>query len=403
MDPEIRSARAEEMEEFARCARTGFGLPQEFKINLKPEWTLCAFTGGKLATSYAAWPLMMYFGQTQVPVAGITMVSTFPIYRRHSFLRKVTEAHFRRLYERQEQSISALLASMAAIYQRYGYAVVTTRCGYSVEPQYLRFTGPLPESGEFYEAGESDLEIMLDLYGRFASLRTGCLRRGELMQVAPGSSFTVLKSMPPALPPVKLIYSQAGKPRGYIIYSLLRDTSQGNPMGQRLVIQDLVWLSAEAYQAIWRLLSRMDLICRIDWGKAPPDDPLPHLLLEPRKLNMTCCDGLLARLVDIERALPQRTYVGEAELTFEVIDELCSWNRGVWKMSVSPSGNQIARSGLEPQLKMPVSSLAMLVFGQISASRAAAMGRLEEVIPGSLALWDQVMRTPSLPCCFDSF
>jgi predicted acetyltransferase len=403
METEIRPARAEEMAEFTRCARTGFGLPEEFKLQLKPEWTLCAFTGGKLATSYAAWPLTMYFGQKQVPVAGITMVSTFPIYRRRNLLRQVTETHFRQLHERREYSITALLASMAAIYQRYGYAVVTTRYGYMVEPQYLRFIDNLPESGQFREAGESDIQTMLDLYHQFASTRVGCLRRGDNMQIAPGSTFTVLRSMPPALPAIKLIYLQSGQPRGYIIYSLVRDTSGGDPMGQRLVIQDLVWLSPAAYRAIWGLLSNMDLICRIEWKKAPPDDPLPHLLLEPRKLNTTSSDQLLARIVDVENALPQRSYNGEAELTFDVVDDLCPWNRGAWKMSVSPRGNHIVRTGFEAQLKMPVSSLAMLMFGQISPSRAAAMGRLDELIPGSLALWDQVMRTPAPPFCADSF
>jgi predicted acetyltransferase len=403
MEPEIRSARADEMEEFTRCVRTGFGLPQEFKLNLPPDWTLCAFSEGKLATSYAAWPLTMQFGNIQVPVAGITMVSTFPAYRRRNYLRKVVQAHFRRLHEHGGQPIAALLASMAAIYQRYGYAVVSTRSGYSIEPQYLRFALKLPANGLFREAGESDLELMLDLYHRFISGKVGCLHRGEGMQVAPGSTFSVWNSMPPALPAVRLIYYQAGKPQGYVIYSQVRDVSPGNPMGQRLVVQDLVWLSPEAYYAIWGLFSNMDIISRVDWGKAPPDDPLPHLLLEPRKLNITSADGLLARIVDVERALSERPYTVEGDLTFEVIDDLCPWNSGAWRLSVSPQGNQIARTDREAQLKMPLSTLAMLFFGQIGASQAAAMGRLDVSLPGSLSLWDRVMSTPSRPFCADSF
>ncbi|MBN1191712.1 MAG: GNAT family N-acetyltransferase [Dehalococcoidales bacterium] len=402
MEPDIRAARPEEMEEFARCARTGFGLPGDFNINLKPEWTLCAFAGSKLATSYAAWPLTMYFGETQVPVAGVTMVSTFPVYRRNNYLRKVTEAHFSHLHERQEQSITALLPSMAAIYQRYGYGVVSSRNRYSIEPRQVRFAFDLPESGDFHEAGDKELGTMLELYRHFASTKIGYLRRGERMQVAPGAVFNVLNSMPPALPAVRLIFRQAGKPQGYIIYSITRDASR-DPMGQKLMIQDLVWLTPAAYHSIWRLLSNMDLVSSIEWGKVPPDDPLPHLLLEPRKINITSADGLMARIVDIESALPQRIYNGEADLTFEVIDDLCEWNRGTWKMSISPYGNQVARTALEAQIRMPVSTLAMLIFGQISASRAAAMGRLDEIIPGSAYLWDGVMRTSSPPFCADIF
>jgi predicted acetyltransferase len=403
MEPEIRSARAEEMEEFTRCARIGFGLPPEFKIELQPDWTLCAFSGGKLATSYAAWPLTMQFGAAQVPVAGVTMVSTLPVYRRRNYLRKVTEAHFSRLHECGGSSITALFASMAAIYQRYGYAVVSTRSGYSVEPQYLRFALKMPENGSFQEAGEADQEVMLDIYHRFIAGKIGYLRRGKGMQVAPGAAFSVWNSQPPALPAVKLIYRQAGTPLGYVIYSQVRDIGQGNPMGQRLVVQDLVWLSAEAYYAIWGLLSNMDLITRIDWSKAPPDDPLPHLLLEPRKLNAVSADGLLARIVDIERSLPQRRYSTEGMVTFEVIDDLCPWNCGVWQLNASPQGSQVARTDREAQLKMPVSTLAMLFFGQLSPSLAAAMGRLDVNLPGCLSLWDELMRTPSRPFCADSF
>ena len=174
-------------------------------------------------------------------------------------------------------------------------------------------------------------------------------------------------------------------------------------MGQRLAIQDLVWLSPPAYSAMWGFLSNMDLISRVDWGKAPPDDPLPHLLLEPRKLNITSADGLLARIVDLERALPQRRYNGEATLIMDILDDLCPWNNGAWKLTVSPEGNQIVRTAQAAQLKMPVSTLAMLMFGQISASQAAAMGRLDENIAGSLPLWDDVMRTRSCPFCADSF
>jgi predicted acetyltransferase len=402
MDYEIRPAAAAEMEDFVRCVRTGFGLPAEFKLDLDPAWTLCAFSQGHLATSYAAWPLTMYLEGATVPVAGITMVATLPVYRRRNFLRKVTEAHFRRLHEEGGPSISALFASMAAIYQRYGYAAVSTRNGYSVEPQHLRFTLPLPESGEFQEAGEADQRTMLDLYHRFASGKTGYLRRGEGMLVAPGHPMSVLHSMPPALPAIKLIYRQAGEPQGYLIYSQVRDPSI-NPMGQRISVMDLVWLTPSAYQAIWGLLSRMDLVSRIDWLRAPPDDPLPHLLLEPRKLNATSADGLLARIVDVERALPQRRYTGEAELTFSLLDSVCPWNQGPWKLSVSPHGNRIVRTTEEAQLKMPVSTLAMLFFGQITATQAAAMGRLDEGVPGSLAVWDVVMKTASRPFCADSF
>ncbi len=144
MEPEVRPARPSEMEEFMAVARLGFGFPSDFKVSLDAEWTMCAFIDGHLATSYAAWPLEMYLGGRTIPVAGITWVSTHPVFRQRNCLRKVTAAHFRRLYEFKGPAVTALQASMAAIYQRYGYGVVSTRYTYSVEPQDIRFSTRLP-------------------------------------------------------------------------------------------------------------------------------------------------------------------------------------------------------------------------------------------------------------------
>ena len=188
-----------------------------------------------------------------------------------------------------------------------------------------------------------------------------------------------------------------------MIYIVDHEDRPGPPFSQRLTILDLVWLSASAYQAIWAYLANMDLVSKIVWGRVPPDDPLPHLLLEPRMLNVTSGDGLLARIVDVERTLPKRRYSEAGILTFEVIDDLCPWNRGRWKMETSTAGSDISRTTEEPQLVMPISTLAMLVFGQISPSEAARMARLDVSDYSILPLWDNVMKTTYRPFCADIF
>ena len=52
---------------------------------------------------------------------------------------------------------------------------------------------------------------------------------------------------------------------------------------------------------------------------------------------------------------------------------------------------------------MPVSTLAMIIFNQISATEAARMGRLDVLEPSALSLWDAVMRTAYRPFCADKF
>ncbi len=400
---EIRPAKAEEMEEFNRVVRTAFVSPAEHTVKMPVEWTLCAFDDGRLATSYAAWPLTMQLDGASASVAGVTMVGTLPIYRRRGYLRKVTEAHFNLLHERGEQPIAALNASMAAIYQRYDYAVVSTRNSYTTEPRYLRFSSARTVSGEFHEANDGDMSLLLELYHRFGVPKTGYLHRNEAMEAAPGTPFTVLTFPPSPGLVARVVYREAGEPLGYVIYSVERDDRPGRSMGQRLIIRDLIWLTASTYQAIWEYLANMDLVNEISWGRVPSDDPLPHILLEPRMLNMTSGDGMMGRIIDVEKALPRRHYSEEGILAFEIIDDMCPWNSGRWRMEVSAAGADIGRTNKEPQLVMPVSTLAMLVFGQISPTEAARMARLDVNDNGALSIWDKVMSTAYRPFCADMF
>lgn len=396
---EIRPARPEEMEEFYRVASTALVLPQGQLQGINPEWTLCAFEDGKLATAYAAWPLTMRFNGEGIPVAGVTFVGTLPIYRRRGYLRKITTRHFELLHEQGERSIAILYASMAAIYQRYGYAVVSTRNSYHVEPRFLQFALPVQVPGKFRELGSSDDEfgLLVDLYRRFRVNRIGYSHRARAMWEA-----GVLAHPPAGGLVGKVVYEEAGEPLGYTVYALEAPTA-GSVPGQRLTIRDVIWLSASAYQAIWNYYAQMDLVGELIWDRVPSDDPLPHLLLEPRMLHTTSADGLLGRIIDIERALPKRPYPEEATLIFEVVDALCPWNNGRWKLETSIAEASIKGTNEKPQLMIPISTLTMLVFGQINATEAVRMQRLDVLDPDVLPIWDKAMRTLYRPFCADFF
>ncbi len=400
MGLEIRLAKLEEMEEFRRVASTALVMSPEVLQGVRPEWTLCAFEDGKLATAYAAWPLTMRFNGEGISVAGVTTVGTLPIYRRRGYLRKITATHFELLHESGEQSIAILYASRAAIYQRYGYAVVSTRNSYNVEPRYLEFPLARPASGNFREVGDDEFGLLVDLYRRFRAERIGYIHRGRAMWEA-----GVLASPPAGGLLSKVVYEEAGAPLGYVIYTVesLGGARPGPVLSQRLTIRDLVWLTTSAYRAVWNYFACMDLVTNIVWERVSSDDPLPHLLLEPRMLHITSQDGILGRIVDVELALPKRRYHEEGTLTFEILDDLCPWNHGRWKLETSVVESSISRTSEEPQLVMPISTLAMLVFGQISATEAARMERLDVLDPSALSSWDKVMCTAYRPHCADFF
>lgn len=397
MTIEVRPARAEEMPEFARVVAGSLAMPADRFADLRPEWTLCAFDDGRLATAYAAWPFTMRMNGAALPVAGVTTVSTHPIHRRRGNLRAIMETDFRRRHE-QGEPLAALYASLAAIYQRYGYGIVTTTHSYAIEPRYLQFGRPQVVSGALREALPDELATLVDIYRRFREQRTGYLHRGAAMWhanalAAPAAGETLFIS----------VYEEGGAPLGYVAYI----TGQGSPDGQRpsqyLRVRDLCWLTPAAYQACWEHLARFDLVRQITWSEAPPDDPLRHLLLEPRMLHDSTRDGILARPIDVDRAFAGRGYTGEGGFTFAVDDELCPWNAGGWELQTSGAETTVTRSTAKPDFTAPISTMAQLLFGQISATEAWRMGRLESADPRALARCDALLRTAYRPFCADHF
>jgi len=406
MTVDIRPITEDELVEYRRVATTALMispsiLPPEAIEAIRPEMTLCAFEAGKLATAYAWWPLKMHMNGGIAPVAGVTFVGTLPVYRRRGHLRRVIGKHFERIKESGGQPVTVLIASQASIYQRYGYGIVSTRQSYDVAPRDLVFSQPdlaVDPVGTLREVENHETDRLKEVYNAFCLDRTGYLVRKDpwwaAAPLAPAGRNEVL---------CKIAYEEHGRLTGYVLYTIAsRPAAKGHPW-QQVSIRDYAWLTPSAFRAIWGHFAAMDLGANINCMKVPADDPLPHLLLEPRRLNMALADGLLARIVDVQRALPLRRYDHEGELTFQLVDELCRWNEGNWRLTVSNGAAELQQTTRKPQIMLPVDTLAMLVFGQITPSQAVRMGRAEVQDREVLSLWDRVMSTRYRPFCPDFF
>src|SRR5512135_3089902 len=84
---EIRSATDAELPLVGYRAARQMGLGPESFAGMSPNWTLCGFVDGELATTYAAWPLQIRFDGNPVAMAGVTWVSTHAAHRRRGYLR----------------------------------------------------------------------------------------------------------------------------------------------------------------------------------------------------------------------------------------------------------------------------------------------------------------------------
>lgn len=388
---EIRPARPEEMAEFTRQAARQLALPETMLAGMPPKWTLAAFADGVIATTYAWWPLQLRLAGRAVRVAGVTQVSTHPAYRRRGFLRAVTRAHFEQMHALGEEAFAGLHPAWVEIYQRYGYGSVTVRHTYQVAPRDIRFHHPTPLTGRIREIDpEAQFSVLVDIYRRFREDRTGLVHRGRAMWRA-----GALQAPPPGQQSVVLVYEEAGEALGHVAYSHGR-TASGV---KRLTITDLFALTPAAHQALWSTLGGYDNIDEVVWDNAPADDPLPLMLVEPRRLHQSVRDGIMIRLVSVADAMAQRSFATTAELRFRLIDGFCPWNDGNWSVTTSPAGGAAARiDGREVDFTLTPDTLAAILFGRYSASQASQAGLITDLsTPDALLRWDAACRLPHPP------
>ncbi|TAJ20639.1 MAG: GNAT family N-acetyltransferase [Dehalococcoidia bacterium] len=392
---EIRPATPAEMPEFVRIASRELAVTTASVAGVDPRASLCAFEDGRLVTTYAWWPLQVRFNGPAVSVPGVTCVSTHPSARMKGYLRAVVERHFDHLHESGEASMTLLHPAWAAIYERYGYATVTDRVTYRFDPRDIAFHHPVPITGRLREVDLSqEFGLLVEVYRRYRDDRTGLIHRGRAMWEAGELE------IPAGLRQTVIAYEEAGEPLGYVVY-VHGPRPSGvivNGGGQIMRVMDFVALSPAAHQALWGVIGGYANVSEVEWGNAPPDDPLPLMLVEPRRLNLSRRDGIMARLVTVSEALPLRPYTEAAGLRFSLVDPVCPWNEGRWLLETSSEGARVTSAeGASPDITLTVDTLARLAFGYTTASVAAQAGLLDVHDASALPRWDAAMRTKHPP------
>ena len=145
---------------------------------LEPDWTLGAFDGEELAACSGAFPFMLRLNGARMTAQGITAVSTSPRYRRQGLLREQMRRWMQAARD-AEVALSVLWASMAAIYQRYGYGLGTVDVSYRFDARDIAFNTPFEDEGgcvalEPFDRVRSELD---GLHRAFIAERNMILKR----------------------------------------------------------------------------------------------------------------------------------------------------------------------------------------------------------------------------------
>lgn len=405
MTVEIRPCRdAEELARFHAVESYVFANNDGYDADsapMDPGWTTCAFVDGKLATTLGTLPFTVRLNGNPVPMGGVTAVGTLPEERRRGLLRQVMREALSTMRD-HGQAYAILWASMAAIYQRFGYGLASSRVRYSFDPRFASFQRDEPATGSVTMTPVQDaFPIIKQLYIQWASPRNLHLHRAT-----PLWEIDVLRAHPKTLKVYVAIYRNTdGEARGYAVYTTTESQQDGPGPNQVLDVKDFIWLDLEAYRALWEYLRRHDLVGKIQMtGVVAEDDPAPDLLLEPRMLNRRTTDGIWMRIVDLEEAVPQRPYGARGELTFAIDgDDMCPWNNGTFLLETDGTMTDIRRVDRAPSMTMLPATLSTLLSGHRSATHMARAGRLECVSPEALRTADAIFATAYAPNCPNNF
>ena len=405
MSIEIRPATAAEMSQLglltAYVYAGSFGDEADnlaASVN-RPEWTLCAFDGDRMVASFATLPFHMRALGKSTAMGGISVVGTIPEYRRRGLVRKIMTGALENMHG-AGQSIAALWASQAAIYQRYQFSMTTVRRQYSIDSVDIAFhDGDAGSCDVARVDADAALDTIKQIYRQFIIDRMCYLHRGT-----PIWKMQILDRNENDGPVwVAIATNEAGEPRGYVVYTVRPDKVNHPARSQEMKIRDLAWLDIDAWRSLWRFIGSHDLVGAVRWNNAPQDDPAPELFMEPRMLRMQDHEGCWFRIVDVPGALTGRGYVEDGRLVIGVAaDDLAPWNQGNWALEVTGGEASVQRVSSTPDIQISIKGLISLYTGFRSAWELAAWGQLEGDVD-ALKRADSLFRTSSSPHCPDNF
>lgn len=406
----LRPATDEEWPAFSRAMFTVFGEqpPASYVDSVPPyaelDRSLGLWDGGRVVATSGLYSRELSVPGGVVPCAGVTWVSVAPSHRRRGVLTAVMRRQLTGLHEQEREPVAALWASESSIYGRFGYAAATWRGNLSGHVARLALRPDVDlGAGRVEPVGVEDFRAAaVGLHDRVRRLVPGNLARDarwwdrglsdEPDQRRGASERRLLRHVEPD-----------GAVTGYAAYRIRSAwTDDGLPDGT-VVVEEVRALTPPAHAALWRFLLSLDLVRTMRAPTASPDDPLRHLLAEPRALRSQPFDGLWVRLVDVGRALAARRYPAPVNLVLEVRDRFCPWNDGRWALVGHPAGAFCSQTGADPDLVLDVEALAAVYLGGVSLATLQAAGRVTEVSPGAVTQAGTAFRWPVTPWCPDEF
>lgn len=334
-----------------------------------------ALDGAEIVGTAGIWDFEMSVPGASIPTAGVTWVSVKPTHRRQGVLTAMMRRQLDEIREHGEP-IAALWASEAPIYGRFGYGLAAEGTEFHIARPHanLRYTVPASGRCRFVSRDEA--------LGAWPAIFEA-VRKTTPALVSRTADWWAVRHLPADDTPYlangysssfRVQYEEEGQPLGYVRYRIKEQYADGVPTSELLVVELMASTDA-AYSALWSFLFGVDLIATIscNWGRV--DEPLLHMLADPRRLVRRTQDTIWVRIVDVAAALSSRAYASEGSLVFQLTDPFCPWNEGTYRLEASLTGASCRRSGETPEVELAADALGAIFLGGQRLSSLARAGR----------------------------
>jgi len=355
-----------------------------------------AFDGEQIVGSAGVFARSMTLpGAGPHPVAAVTSVAVRPDQRRRGAMSLLMRAQLHLLHERGLESFAALWASEGGIYGRFGYGAAA---------EYARLR--IPRGAKFLDGvdigtdrvrelpREEAMPLMAQIHDQVAPTRAGWLKRTD-------ASWAYYLRDEEHHRGGWSAYRFVVHPKGYAIY---RAEPGGDDRGPRYVlhVREVTALDGQAYAALHRYLLDVDWVSELTFFTGS-DEPVQHLLADPRQVLRRTADSLWVRLVDVDRALVLRRYLSDVDTVLEVTDALCPWNAGRWRLTVQSGAATVRRVADEPDVELDIAALGAVFLGGTRLAVLAAAQQVRERTPGAVTALSHAFAGERDPHCPEDF
>jgi predicted acetyltransferase len=355
-----------------------------------------AFDGAEIVGSAGVFTRSMTLpGAGQHPVAAVTSVAVRPAHRRRGAMSMLMRDQLHLLHDSGLESFAALWASEGGIYGRFGYGMAAEFARLRI-PRGAKFLDGVDIGTERVREVPRDeaLPLMKEIYDRVAPTRTGWLDRTDAAWAYHLRDEEHHRDGQSA-------YRFVLHPKGYAVY---RAQPGSDDRGPRYVlhVRELTAVDSQAYAALHRYLLDVDWVSESTFFTGS-DEPVKHLLVDPRQVLRRTMDSLWVRLVDLDRALVLRRYLSDVDAVLEVTDALCPWNAGRWRLTVKSGEATVQRVSDEPDVALDIAALGAVFLGGTRLAALAAAQRVRELTPGSVTALSHAFAGERDPHCPEDF